>query len=184
MTKLNQLPRGGLTQDRLKEVIDYDADTGLFLWKKKPTRTNNMEGKIAGYPQWGSKSSGGGYIRIMIDFKVHLAHRLAWLYIHGEWPKYQLDHKDGDRANNRLSNLRECTVSQNRMNAPRENKYGRGVFFRNDKRRTKQWGAQISANGKHIYLGAFLTQEEAQIAYIEASRKIHGEFSLNESRSA
>jgi hypothetical protein len=173
-------PRGGLTQQRLLEVLGYDPETGEFQWRNHPSMHNRKAGSV----QWGPRNKGGGYIRIMIDGKIHHGHRLAWLYVHGHWPRDQIDHIDGDRANNRITNLRDVTPSQNRMNTPRKSKYGRGVRFRNDGARPKPWHACIHKDYKRISLGDYHTQEEAAAAYEAAAKIYHGEFSLNQSRSA
>jgi len=102
------------------------------------------------------------------------AHRLAWLLTHGEWPKDEVDHINGDRMDNRLSNLREATRSQNSMNigARRTNKTGfKGVWAYKGRFRS-----QIALDGKRTSLGTFDTAQEAYSAYCAAVVKLHGEF--------
>ena len=108
-----------ITQQRLKEVLSYNEETGKFTWLI--SKTNSVKvGSIAGCSH---KSL--GYIVIRIDGKLHYAHRLAWLYVHGHLPnenKLQIDHIDGDRANNTLYNLKESTSAENNRNQRRQSR--------------------------------------------------------------
>ncbi|MCK9994454.1 MAG: hypothetical protein Dbin4_02974, partial [Alphaproteobacteria bacterium] len=98
-----------LTQSRLKELLHYDPDTGVFT-RRVQTSSNARVGDVAGclHPE--------GYRHIQIDGKRYAAHRLAWLYMTGEWPTNQLDHLNGVRDDNRWGNLREATHGQNQQN--------------------------------------------------------------------
>jgi len=98
-----------ITQDKLKEILDYNQHTGLFTWKKIKKYSNRSVGDIAG-------SLSLGYVVIGIDKKIYKAHRLAWLYVYGEFPKEQLDHINGNKEDNRICNLREANQSQNNFN--------------------------------------------------------------------
>lgn len=149
-----------LTGSRLEQLLTYDPGTGIFTWRggQKKVRA----GMVAGTPDK------DGYINICIDQQIYKAHRLAWLWMTGEWPTEEIDHKDLDKANNRFSNLREATHSQNQINRKK-----RGYTF--DKRRGA-FVAQIKENGKHRHLGQFKTSVEASAAYNEAANAIHGEF--------
>jgi len=121
-----------------------------------------------------------GYRRICIDNRVYLAHRLAWLYMTGEWPKHQIDHINGNKNDNRHVNLREATNSENMRNTGKrsDNSSGfKGVYWNSEKMR---WSAQISYNGRHKSLGTFDTAEEAHVAYRSASEKLHGQFARAE----
>lgn len=148
---------------RLRELLHYDAETGAFLWRVR--RGRGVIGASAGYLR------SDGYLVICIDKTVHSAHRLAWLHAYGVWPVV-IDHIDGDRANNRLSNLRNVTQTVNKQNIVRPGQRSStgilGVTPRN-----KKWQAQISVDGKRLYLGNFATAEEAQAAYLSAKRKYH-----------
>lgn len=158
-----------LTAGRLREVLSYDGGTGEFRWNVTLSR-RAVAGKVAG------GKDAQGRILIRIDRKLHLAHRLAWLYAHGTWPAEVIDHINGDPSDNRLSNLREANHSQNSCNMRRhlDNKSGiKGVYFDT---RKKAWFAQISHRGDNRVLGRFTSKEAAGAAYARASREIHGVF--------
>lgn len=156
-----------ITQKTLKEVLHYNPDTGAFTWiKSNSPRT--VSGILAGNKHY------EGYIRISLNNKDYLAHRLAWLYMFGSMPKNQIDHINGNRGDNRISNLRESSRHQNQgnqRNPHSSNTSGfMGVYF--DKVRNK-FVATISINGKNKNLGRFKTPEEAHQVYLEAKRKHH-----------
>jgi HNH endonuclease/AP2 domain len=148
-----------LTQARLKELLRYDTNTGIFTWLVSPSTTVHA-GSIAGCQ--GSR----GNIRIRIDCIEYSGHRLAFLYMTGEWPIDQVDHKDRNPANNAWLNLRQATNAQNNQNKGRT----RGVHF--DESRGK-YHAQIGVNGRVINLGRFPTEEEARQVYLAAKAKYH-----------
>jgi hypothetical protein len=157
-----------LTPERLKSLLSYNPETGEFAWLV--SRGNRLVGEIAGCPVYFGRSR-KLYISIKIDCKNYLAHRLVWLYSYGEWPKNQIDHIDQSSLNNRLSNLRDVTNSENSKNKkiPRNNKSGvMGVFFSND---TQKWAATIMVNGKTIYLGYFDLKDDAITARKNAEVK-------------
>ena len=155
-----------LTQQRLKELLAYDEATGVFTRKTKHHRFDI--GSIAG----GVIPS--GYRIMRIEKKNQYAHRLAWLYVHGEFPAKDIDHIDGNRDNNAIANLRAATRSQNLQNQrkPRsDNKSGiLGVSY--SKGRNK-WVAQIVHGGKQRNLGHYASPELAKEAYITAKRQFH-----------
>lgn len=157
-----------LTQDRLKEELTYDPSTGIFMWlKARPGRFLN---RPAG------SSSEGDYVRIRFDGKLQLAHKLAWLYMTGEWPTNDIDHVDLDRQNNRFSNLREATRSENMRNTkPRsDNKSGfKGVSWCKSK---KKWQTHVTHLGQQKWLGWFDSKEAAAAKYVEFAAAAHGEF--------
>lgn len=161
-----------LTQRKLKELLRYNPDIGLF------TRRTSLQGVQAGDIA-GCKNP-NGYIRIVISYKKYYAHRLAWFYVYGVWPKDQIDHINHNRADNRLVNLREATNQENSMNRgiERRNKSGiTGVVWSKDR---SKWQAQIITKGKIIHLGRFVDKFEAICARLSANNK-HG-FSENHGR--
>ncbi len=157
------------TQERLKEVFDYFPETGIFIRKPKPGKRNIQTGRKVG------TIHEDGYEYFGVDYKIYLAHRLAWLYMTGEVPDY-LDHKNGIKSDNRFKNLRLATQAQNQLNHRKtcRNKSGiKGVCW---VKRYSRWVAQASLNGKYNWLGSFKTIEEAE-ACVRAFREIHhGEF--------
>ncbi len=158
-----------LTLCRLRELLDYDRLTGLFVWLIDVPYTHIDAGSIAGHLD---KKS--GYIRISIDGKRYQAHQLAWFYVTGEWVR--LDHKNLKKSDNWLDNLRPATRSQNAHNKARfsTNTSGfKGVCFH---RRKKLWQASITKDYKQRCLGYFDRPEDAYAAYVKAAGEIFGEF--------
>ena len=155
-----------LTPERLKELLHYDEDTGIFT-RIKQVGSRGLVGDIAG-------SLNHGYLQIMVDGEIYLSHRLAWLYVNGVWPKDQIDHIDGTRSNNRILNLREATMSENLQNlrkALSSNKTGLlGASWH--KCRSK-FQAQIVINRKKHHLGYFDNAQTAHHAYLKAKQKLH-----------
>jgi hypothetical protein len=158
-----------VTAGRLREVLSYDPETGVFVWRERLS-TRTRVGDVAGCP-----CKTNGYVLIRIDGRGYYAHRLAWLYMHGSFPPDEIDHRDGDRANNKLDNLRACSHAQNQKNRPRQrNKSGfKGVRL---ERRTGKWFAAIASNGKQTHLGTYHTPEAAHAAYCAAAANLHGDF--------
>lgn len=158
-----------LTADKVREALDYDAETGVFRWMN-PSRRADLRGKVAGSP------NSFGYIAIVVGEKKYQAHRLAWLYVRGEWPAKFIDHINGDKADNRIANLREATKAQNSRNRPKtkSNTTGfKGVTF--DRRKNK-FKAGVMIDGKQLHLGLYPTAEEANAAYLRAAQHHFGEF--------
>ena len=146
-----------LTQARLKELLQYDPNTGGFTWRVNRPRVK--AGCNAGTLD--SKQ----YRRISIDAKVYLAHRLAWLYMYGEWPATELDHINRNRNDNRIGNLRLADRSINTQNCNQrvDNVSGhRGVGWH---KLSQRWRARISVRNKVVNLGSFHTFDEAVQAY-------------------
>jgi len=152
----------------LRYYLHYDPESGVFTWKECPPHRTDLLGKRAGYiASW-------GYRMIKLDGKMYIAHRLAWLYVTGQWPE-QVNHIDGDKTNDRFANLRLADAfiaHQNMHKAKRNSKSGLlGVTTDVDGRRG--FVASISADGKQHYLGHFKTAQEAHAAYIAAKHKLH-----------
>ena len=152
-----------IDQSKLKDVLDYCPETGWF--------TRKATGFIAG-----GVNPVLGYVQISVFGERHYGHRLAWLHVHGRWPSGNIDHINGCRSDNRISNLRECNQEQNGQNRgpQRNNSSGyKGVKWHKG---AKKWAAAIKANGKHIHLGLFTDKEDAAKARKEAEIQFH-EFS-------
>lgn len=154
-----------LTQERLKELLDYDPETGVFI--RLASRGNASKGAIAGSPD--SK----GYLRIFIEGKRYKAHRLAWLYVYGVWPAHQIDHINRTKSDNRIANLRETTNMQNCWNqGVRKNNKTRllGVHLH---KKTGKYRALIGVDNNTKHLGLYVTPEEAHAAYLAAKNEMH-----------
>lgn len=152
------------TLERLKGLLRYDPMTGLFWWTQKP-KNQTQAGSVAGCP-----ITKDGYIRIKIEGRRYFAHRLAWVYVHGTWPSHEIDHKDRNRSNNAITNLREATRRQNNRN-----RVTKGYSFN---KRDRKFCAQIIVHGRTVSLGRFDTAEEASAAYKRVHTKLAGEFSF------
>ena len=142
-----------LTQDRLKEILHYDPETGIF------TRRKNQGGIKAG--STAGNVTEQGYIRIKVDRKLHYAQRLVWLYVHGHFPEDEMDHINHIRDDNRLINLRKCSRLENMKNKSRYkcNSSGRtGISWH---KRERKWHARIRVNKKIIHLGSFKDIDDA-----------------------
>lgn len=151
-------------------LIGYDPDTGLFRWLKD--RTGGVRaGDIVGYPDR------AGYLFVNFRKKHIYLHRLAWFITNGEWPSKDLDHKDGDIANNRMRNLREaddCQGNRNRGKHKNNTSGFKGVYFRKER---KKWVAMARRNGKVALVKQADTAEAAAKIYDNFAREYDGEFS-------
>jgi hypothetical protein len=157
-----------VTREELLSNLSYDPETGHFTWLS--TAAPSVRGKRAGNKNY------RGYVRIWTCGELHLAHRLAFVAMIGKWPKETVDHINGEKDDNRWSNLREATYSQNSANrkAMVRNKAGiKGVSWCE---RDSAWRAYICARGERRALGSFQTKEEAAEAYARAAKQLHGEF--------
>src|SRR3990167_11542796 len=144
-----------LTQARLKELLFYDAGIGVFTWRPRWGRGGCLTPYVAG------TLNPEGYRRIQIDGLIYQASNLAWLYVTGEWPSRQLDHRNLNPSDDRFSNLRLATQTQNKANSGlyRNNKLGvKGVRLH----RNGRYEARIRVDGKLIYLGCRKTIEDAK----------------------
>jgi hypothetical protein len=147
----------------LKEWLDYDPLTGIFRRKKTP-RNHIAAGSVAGTP------GRHGYIGVRVKGPKYMAHRLAWLWVHGEWPLLLIDHIDGNKSNNRIENLRLVTNGQNAFNRgsrkgtltlPAPSRISGGVS-------RERFRARIVIDGKNIHLGSFDTEAEAKACFLTA----------------
>lgn len=165
-----------LTQAELKRQLHYDHETGVFTWLVTNSR-RAITGSIAG------KTPSNGYISIQVNKVRYMAHRLAWLYVYGYMPKDFIDHINNVRHDNRISNLREASKSQNGMNRPhdRDNQCrAKGVSLH---KKTGKFVARIKYAGKQISLGYYFTKDAAGEAYELAEKMYFKEFSYSNSQS-
>lgn len=157
-----------LSHARLLEVLAYDQITGVITWRK------SLQGRITVGQVAGSLNA-NGHRQIHLDGKNWMSHRLAWFYLHKAWPKNEIDHRDLNKDNNAIENLREATRVENCCNrraSPKTNVSGyKGVSAIRGK-----WHAQIKHKGKCYHLGYYEDPKEAHAVYVAASNKFHGEF--------
>ncbi len=151
----------------LRSCLTYNPETGLFFWLISPS--NSVK---AGSPAGCTDKQ--GYVCIRFNNKKQSAHRLAWLYVHGELPKHCVDHINGDRGDNRISNLRDVTPSVNLQNQKKATaRNTRGLLGACWNKSVNKWQSQIVVKGKFKYLGIFDTPELAHQAYLTAKRELH-----------
>jgi hypothetical protein len=154
-----------VTQQRLKELLHYDEETGKFTWMVKKGRIK--PGHLAG------SVNNCGYVHICIDRKHYKASRLAWLYVYGHMPSSYVDHVNRIRTDDRISNLRLASANENSQNRKMNSKNKSGISGVSWHKRTSKWTAQIMVNGEKIYLGIFETIEDAAAARSSAKEKYH-----------
>lgn len=155
------MAKANLSADRLRELLDYNLETGIFTWKV---------GRYCG--QRAGTVERSGYRRIRIANRCWKEHRLVWLYVHGAEPTETLDHINGDKTDNRVANLRPCSSAENQQNRRKASKRSKsgvlGVYqFRG------LWLSRVSLGPQVKRLGSFRTVEQAQEAYIAAKRELH-----------
>lgn len=154
-------------REELLRRLHYDPATGALTWKERPDRA----------PWWNAKYAGkeAGYLTpegsrtVNFDYRLYKASRLIWMMVYGEEPGPIVDHKNGNPSDNRISNLRLSTPSQNGSNRKRnQNKeLPKGVV-----KVGRKYRVMISGS----YIGRFATVEEAEAAYLGAARVIYGKF--------
>lgn len=158
-----------ITQQRLKDLLSYDPETGVFSWTPLGRKRKHTE--VAG-----TVDIQTGYRKIWLDGRVYYAHRLAYLCVTGSFPKELIDHKNADRDDNRWDNLRDADMSRNLFNARlrSDNTSGyKGVSF---SKVMKQWRAYLNVDGKAVVIGHFHAKKDAALAYNQAAISERGEF--------
>lgn len=167
-----------LTQEIVRELLDYDPNTGVLTWKERsPSLFNCVKhseewackrwnNRCAGKPA-GSLMSSNGYWRVSIFGRYYLAHRLVWLYVTGNFPNHHIDHKNGCRIDNRFDNLREVLPAQNSKNRRMNSRNTSGFTGISFNKSNCLWIAYGWKNNKRAYLGSFKTPEMAHLAYSE-----------------
>lgn len=154
------------TIERLRELLEYRPGTGELV--RRVSSGGLLAGSIAG----GRKSS--GYVYVSVDDHRLLAHRVIWAMQTGHYPQGDIDHIDGDRANNRWTNLRQATRAQNMQNERRARRNGTsGYLGVSWSRAAGRWAAAIKRDGKAQHLGLFDDPKVAHAAYVEAKRRLH-----------
>lgn len=161
--------RKNLTQERLMYLFNYDAETGVFTRKVRTSKANHV-GDVAGCVR------PNGYRGITVDGVSYLAHRLAWLYVHGEFPRLFMDHVNRNRDDNRISNLREATLSENSMNRGMQSNNtsgAKGVIW---VEKEKRWHAECGVGNRKKVCKTFANYEDALSYVLNAREYFHGEF--------
>lgn len=156
-----------LDHGRLLQALRYEPDSGLFYWITPPKQHPRMRDYAAG-------GIATGYVVIKIDNQKYKAHRLAWLYVHGEWPCGDIDHANGCPLDNRISNLRIATNPQNQANRRRD--FGKDVAKGVRALPSGKYQARISVAGRLLCLGSFTTEQEASSAYLGAAKNHYGPY--------
>lgn len=157
-----------LTAEMLRQFLHYDPVTGIFRWRAP-------HGRMAAGSVAGSRQS-GGYLQINVAGERYFSHRLAWLFVHGEWPENLIDHRDGRRDHNAIANLRQATSAQNSANSKMRSRNTAGLKGAFWKSRERRWESSIRVSGRDFYLGRFATKEAAHAAYVAAAKKFNGDF--------
>ena len=153
-----------------KEVLatfDYNPETGIFRWKKRNAQRVKI-GSIAGFQM------STGYRGVSLRNMQFLAHRMAWFYMTGRWPRHQIDHIDRVRTNNRFSNLREATMRDQLGNASMRKNNTSGI--RGVSRKRNKWQAQLAYRGTYYSLGSFSSKTQAKSVYDNLSIRLRGKF--------
>lgn len=151
-----------LTVERLRELLHYNPETGVFTWKlKRPGRCG--AGKEAGC--FDAAHSG---IKISVDGKQYKANRLAWFYVNGTWPKDQLSYINGCSVDNRIGNLRECDMQNRKARNDNSSGFVGAVWNKKNQR----WQAQIKIDGRNKHLGNFTDPRSASDAYAKAKEAL------------
>lgn len=169
------------TPDTLRQLLDYDPETGALRWRKRPVALFDggkdpeksarfWNARYAGNPAFTAKD-GKGYHHGSVLNHNHRAHRVAWAIHYGEWPKETIDHIDHDKTNNRISNLRAVSPHENHLNLKRYAQNTSGVTGVVWCKRTSRWQAQMSISGRYVYLGRFDNLSDAANARKSAERE-------------
>lgn len=154
-----------LTHARLRDLLHYDPNTGVFTWRVSRKGVKHA-GAVAG------DMNRRGYWRVNVDQRRYIASVLAWFYMTGAWPEQDIDHKDGVRHHNWWSNLRQVSRSVNNQNQRRAQCHSKSGYLGVSPNR-KGWAASINADGVKHHLGTFSTPQEAHAVYVEAKRRLH-----------
>lgn len=174
LTCRDRFVRDDFTPQLVREFLDYDAEAGIFVWK---SRDEKWFADNRAFLSWNAKFSGKradkfaqcyGYSTVRVWRMLFGAHRVAWAHHYGCWPTHQIDHIDGVRSNNKITNLRDVTPAENMKNVSMrsDNTSGvTGVLYRQD---IGKWQAGIGVSGEHKHLGVYVRKEDAVAARIDA----------------
>lgn len=152
--------------DDLKQVLDYDQETGVFTWKE-------FRGGFAKPGAAAGSVDSKGYVQIKIGRRLHLAHRLAWLWVYGDFPDSHLDHIDRNPRNNAIANLRACTRDENHQNLGIRANNTSGTTGVSWVAASGKWLAYINTGGKRKRLGLFEKKSDAIDARLKGKAELH-----------
>lgn len=161
-----------LTAELVRRLFEYDPDTGVVT-RKISLRGKGRVGDVVG------SGANGSRLNVVVFYKTYLLHRVIWLWMTGEWPDLDIDHRDTDQSNNRWANLRKATTAQNCQNrnvSKRSITGFKGVSKATGRNLAKPFMANIHVDGAHLFLGWFDTAEAANAAYGIAAKQFWGEF--------
>ena len=159
--------RQTLNTDHLRDILEYNASTGIFRWKRSPSNSVKA-GAIAGNPD------GSGYLQINLRGIKYYAHRLAWMYMYGEFQENDIDHINGKRDDNRIENLRNVPKSVNQQNFKRATSRNKtGLLGVSKISANGKYRASIGLNGSNHFLGEYENKEIAHAIYLKAKRHLH-----------
>ena len=158
-----------ITQQELKNVLHYDQDTGIFRRLKVSSRKDKLN-EIVGC------DIGRGYLQTRINYKKYFLHRLAWLYVYGEYPNKFIDHINGNPSDNRICNLRQANSFENNQNAKISKLNTSGIKGVTWSKYNKKWEVKCRVMGKRYFLGLFEDINAAAETYKRFAEKYHGEF--------
>lgn len=178
-----------VTPDQLRDLLDYDPDTGRLTWRDRPIKyfpdgpgrysavrnQKVFQSLFAGRPALTARNP-GGYLRGNIFGRSVMAHRAAFCLMTGRWPKSQIDHINGDRADNRWVNLREATNRQNQHNQASAKGSSSRFVGVSQCRESGRWAAYICPDGTKVHLGNFLLEEDAARARDAAAKDMFGAY--------
>jgi HNH endonuclease len=160
-----------ITHNQLLKALSYDPDAGIFRWKWRDDMRKEVN------TRWSGKMAGtlahNGYWHIKINFVLYQGHQLAWFYMTGEWPKNQIDHENGNKADNAWKNLRSSSQFENMQNVvPHRGGTSKYLGVSWSKQKAK-WQSQIMVNRKRHHLGFYADERDAAAAYLEAKKRLH-----------
>jgi len=176
------MPKRPFSPRLLRRLLDYNPDTGVFIWKPRSGWMRSSTSGVGRISSWNTRFAGKeafkqldqqGYTRGVIWGRTFWAHRVAWAIHYGAWPEQQIDHIDGDRANNKISNLRDVTHTENTRNTGLQKNNSSGCTGVGWHKAQGGWRVRIGHKGKHIYLGKFEKLDDA-IAVRKAAEVKYG----------
>jgi len=179
--------KGVINQENLMSLLHYNKVTGVFTWRK---RDASLFASAQAERMWNKRYAGkeagtvrqepGGYRVILINGRKYMAHRLAWMYEYGKIPEGCIDHINCNKLDNNISNLRECTMSENLMNSKLMRGTMSGIKGVHLHKPSGRWQARLRYDGKNRHVGSYGTKEEAKNAIIAKRNEVHGEFARHE----